>query len=101
MIREWEIFDKLKDFNSLLNYTVDDFTPSGNLCYSNNNGEMLHQTPLQELLTSDGLFNISLIKVDIIIIIIIIIWIILQVKKIGYCKQTGKSSSILFTMDIQ
>ena len=43
------IFNKLEDFNSLLNFTVDDFTPSGNLCYYKDNGEILHQTPLQEL----------------------------------------------------
>ena len=30
MIREWVRFNKLEDFNSSLNYTVDDFTPSGN-----------------------------------------------------------------------
>ena len=39
----------MKDFNSLLNYGIDDFTASGNLCYSKDNGEILHQTPLQEL----------------------------------------------------
>ena len=31
MIRKWVIFNKLENFNSLLNYTIDDFTPSGNL----------------------------------------------------------------------
>ena len=50
MIREWVIFNKLEDFNSLLNYTDDDFTPTGNLCYSNDNGERLHHTPLQEVI---------------------------------------------------
>ena len=49
MIREWVTFNKLEDFISLLNYTVDDFTPSGIYCYAKNNGEILHQTPLQEL----------------------------------------------------
>ena len=49
MIKEWVIFNKLEDFNSLLNYTDDDFIPSGKLCYSNDNGEKLHHTPLQEL----------------------------------------------------
>ena len=39
----------MENFNSLLNYTIDDFTPSVNLCYINENGEILHQTPLQEL----------------------------------------------------
>ena len=31
MIKEWVMFTKLENFNSLLNYTIDDFTPSGNL----------------------------------------------------------------------
>ena len=43
------IFNKLENFNSLLNYTIDDFTPAGTLCYINENGEVLHQTPLKEL----------------------------------------------------
>ena len=30
LIREWVIFNKLEDFYSQLNYTDDDFTPSGN-----------------------------------------------------------------------
>ena len=33
MIKEWVIFNKLENFYSLLNYTIDDLTPSGNLCY--------------------------------------------------------------------
>ena len=49
VIREWVVFNKLENFNSLLNYTVDDFTASGNLCYYKGNGEILHQTALQEL----------------------------------------------------
>ena len=48
-IKEWVIFNKLEDFNSLLNYTDDDFTPSGNLSYANDNGERLHHKPLEEL----------------------------------------------------
>ena len=32
-----------------MNYTIDDFTPSSILCYINENGEILHQTPLHEL----------------------------------------------------
>ena len=32
-----------------MNYTIDDLTPSGNLCYINEKDEILHQTPLQEL----------------------------------------------------
>ena len=46
-IKEWVILNKLEDFNSLLNYTDDDFTPTGNLCYINENGEMLPMTTLQ------------------------------------------------------
>ena len=51
MINEWVVFNKLEDFNSLLKYIDDDFTPTGNLCYTNENGEMLPTTPttLQEL----------------------------------------------------
>ena len=49
MIKEWAKFNKLENFNSLLNYTIDDFTPSGNLGHFKENGEILHQTPLQEL----------------------------------------------------
>ena len=49
MIREWLIYNKLQDFNSLLNYTVEDFTPSCNLSYLNDNDEILHHTTLQEL----------------------------------------------------
>ena len=49
MITKWVKFNKLENFNSLLNYTIDDFTPSCDLCYLKENGESLHQTPLQEL----------------------------------------------------
>ena len=45
-IKEWVVFNKLEDFNSLLKYTDDDFTPTGNLCFSN--GEKLHQTLVQD-----------------------------------------------------
>ena len=34
VLKPWVILNKLENFNSLLNYTIDDFTPSGNLCYS-------------------------------------------------------------------
>ena len=39
-IKEWVVFNKLEDFNSLLKYTDDDFTTTCNLCYINENGEM-------------------------------------------------------------
>ena len=32
-----------------MNYIIDDFKPSGNLCYINECGEILHQTPMHEL----------------------------------------------------
>ena len=43
MIKEWVIFNKLEDFNSLLEYTDDDFTPTGKFCYINENGEKLYR----------------------------------------------------------
>ena len=45
MLKQWVIFNKLESFNSILNYTIDDFTPSGNLCYMNKHGEILQQKP--------------------------------------------------------
>ena len=35
MIKEWVVFNNLEDFNLLFKYTDDDFTPTGNLCYTN------------------------------------------------------------------
>ena len=49
MLKQWVIFNKLENFNSLLNYTMDDFTPSGNLSYINENGDIIHQTPMHEV----------------------------------------------------
>ena len=56
MIRQWVIYNKLEDFNSLLNYTDEDFKPygSGNLSYYyKENGDsvvkMMSTTPLQML----------------------------------------------------
>ena len=48
MIKERVVLNELEDFNSLLKYTNDDFTPIGNLSYINENGEMLPTTTLQE-----------------------------------------------------
>ena len=42
------VFNKLEDFNSLLKYTDDDFTPTGKLCYINQNGEKLHKKLMKE-----------------------------------------------------
>ena len=49
MTKEWVVFNKLEDFNSLLKYTDDDFTPTGNLCYINQNGEELHRKLMKEV----------------------------------------------------
>ena len=48
MIKEWVVFNKLEDFNSLLKYTDDDFTPTGKLCYMNQNGEKLYSKLMKE-----------------------------------------------------
>ena len=48
MIIEWDVFNKLKEFNSLLKYTDDDFTPTANLCYISGNGEKLHRKLMKE-----------------------------------------------------
>ena len=50
MLKQWIIFNKLENFNSILNYTIDDFTPSGNLSCMNQHGEILYHTPLREVL---------------------------------------------------
>ena len=56
MIRQLVIYNKLEDFNSLLNYTDEDFKPygAGNLSYYKENGDsvvvkMMSTTPLQML----------------------------------------------------
>ena len=48
MIKEWVVFNKLEDFNSLLEYTDDDFTPTGKICYINEIGEKLYRKLLKE-----------------------------------------------------
>ena len=50
MLKQWIIFNKLENFNSILNYTIDDFTPSGILSYMNQHGDILHHTPMREVL---------------------------------------------------
>ena len=49
MLKEWVIFNTLEKFNSILNYTIDDFTPSGNLSYLNQHGDILHQISSKEV----------------------------------------------------
>ena len=41
MIKEWIVFNKFEDINSLLKYTDDDFTSTEKFCYINQNGEKL------------------------------------------------------------
>ena len=48
MIKEWVVFNKLEDFNSLLEHTDDDFTSIGKFCYMNQNGEKLHRKLMKE-----------------------------------------------------
>ena len=48
MIKEWVVFNKLEDFNSLLKYTDDDFTSTEKLCYINENGEKLYRKLMKE-----------------------------------------------------
>ena len=48
MLKQWINFNKLENFNSILNYPIDDFTPSGNLSYMNQHGDILLHTPLRE-----------------------------------------------------
>ena len=54
-IRQWVIYNKLEDFNSLLNYTDEDSKPhGGNRSYYKENGDsvvkMMSPTPRQELI---------------------------------------------------
>ena len=49
MLKEWVIFNKMGNFNSILTCTIDDFTPSDYLTYLNKHGDILHQTPLKEV----------------------------------------------------
>ena len=48
MIKEWVVFNKLEDFNSLLECTDDDFTSTGKFCYINENGEKLYSKLMKE-----------------------------------------------------
>ena len=56
MLRQWVIYNKLEDFNSLLKYTDEDLIPHGvgNLSFCKENGDsvvkMMSPTPLQELI---------------------------------------------------
>ena len=52
MFKQWIIFNKLENFNSILNYPIDDFTPSGNLCCMNEHGDILPYTPMIKIFNS-------------------------------------------------
>ena len=45
MLKQWIIFNQLENFKSILTFTIDDFTSSGNLSYLNQRGDILHQAP--------------------------------------------------------
>ena len=49
MLKQWIIFNKLENFKSILNYPIEDFTPSGNLCYMNEHGDILPYTPMIQI----------------------------------------------------
>ena len=63
MLKQWTIFNMLENFNSILNYTIDDFTPSGNLSCMNQYGDILHHTPLREVFNLRSTYNILWMKV--------------------------------------
>ena len=48
MIKERVVFSNLEDINSLLEYTDDDFTSTGNFFYINENGEKLYRKLMKE-----------------------------------------------------
>ena len=48
MIKDWVVFNKLEDFNSLLKYIDDDFTSTGKFCYINENAEKLHRKHMKD-----------------------------------------------------
>ena len=48
MIKEWVVFNKLEDFNSVLEYSDDDFTSTGKFYYINENGEKLYRKLMKE-----------------------------------------------------
>ena len=58
-IKEWVIFNKLEGFNSLLKYTDDNFTPTGKLCYINENGEKLHKRTYEAIFQPQMVYTTS------------------------------------------
>ena len=39
-MRKWVIFNYVEEFNPLLKFSIDDFTPSGNLCHYKENADV-------------------------------------------------------------
>ena len=65
MIKEWVVFNKLEDFNSLLKYTEDDFTPIVMYVISMIMVKCYQLQLCKNFTTSDGIFNILLMKMNI------------------------------------
>ena len=80
----------MEDFNSLLSYTIDKFTPTGSLCYYKEKADsetpiMMPTTLLQELYTSGGTLHILCMNLS--MIMMMLSWWILSMKTIGCFKQ--------------
>ena len=89
MIKEWVVFNKLEDFNSLLKYTDDDFTPTGKFCYINENGEKLHRKLMKEFYNLRWYIQHLVDEMD--INMVIMSGPILYMKAIGPTEQTSNS----------
>ena len=85
MIKEWVVFNKLEDFNSLLEYTDDDFTPTGKFSYINENGEKLYRKLMKEF------YNLNILWINMNINMVIMSGPILYMKAIGPTEQTSNS----------
>ena len=48
MFKQWIILNKLENFYSILNYPIDDFTPSGFSSYMNEHGDILPYTQMKK-----------------------------------------------------
>ena len=48
MIKELVVFNKLEDFNSLSEYTDENFQPTGKFCHINENGEKLYRNLMKK-----------------------------------------------------
>ena len=64
-MKELVILNKLEDINSLLKYTDDDFTPTGNLCFPMKMVKSCIKHFCKNFTTSGGIFNNTLMKMNI------------------------------------